>query len=537
MPRLSWSGARWELITRSKSEWEDAKANGFHYDWARKLAWTGLTECAAKYRQYADSTALAKFAQVDQLIAASKATSANIVIRSPQGLTYKPFQLAAIQFALERPNTLVADDPGLGKTIEAAGIFDADPYAKTMLVICPASLQINWERELMKWLTKECTGDYASSTRIPDSDIVIVNYEKVWNLREQIFARDFDVITLDESHFCKNEESKRTQAVFGLPEKKIRPLEAKRRRLALTGTPIINRPVELWPMLRNFDPEGLGCNFWLFAKRFCGGADQPSGLRDFSGATNLDVLQDRLRASIMIRRRKQDVLTELPPKRRQIIPLPVPREVAGIVRAELDYYDQHRPELDEAVARAEADQSIGDRLSFDQASSDLKDCNGVIFERMAELRKATGIAKIPYAIQHIENKLQETEKVVVWCHHHEVTAPIAEYFGSIVVQHHGDMSLTQRQLSVDRFENDPNIRIWLGGITTAIGYTILKGIYQVFIEEDWRSTILTQTEDRAHRIGQQFPLLIQHLLFDGSLDARMIKRAVEKQAIIDAAIG
>lgn len=545
---LTWSGFRFEL-TSPPSQKEEAKTAGFHWDFKKRVWWTGLVDVAEKYKAYGDSSAKARFAQEETQISLSRAVSSNMIIPVPDGLSYLPFQKAGIEFGSQRKNTLIADEMGLGKTIQAIGIINAIPNIKNILLIPPASLRLNWRNELVKWLVRKTEGAFAFGNHFPDTPLVIINYDLVDKFRQKIDDRKWDIVIMDESHYLKNPDTKRTKSVLGYDHygKTLRaPIDAGMR-LFLTGTPILNRPVELWPMLRVADPEGLGVNHWNFLRKFCKAWEAPWGW-DVSGADNLEELQLRLRSSIMIRRLKKDVLKELPPKRRQIIAIPGDKAKATI-QQELDFYEKNlkvaevldklEQTIDAALQNTETFQAAGSELTYELAVGKLTEANKVMFQEMSRLRHATAVAKIPYAIEYLENVLESQAKLFCFAHHHDVIGAIAKHFGDKAVQHHGKMSTVEKQYSVDRFRDDPNCRLFIGGITTAVGYSATAASVGIGIELDWRPAIVSQTEDRLHRIGQTSPepVLIQHLVFDSSLDARMAKKIVEKQAIIDSALG
>jgi SWI/SNF-related matrix-associated actin-dependent regulator of chromatin subfamily A-like protein 1 len=533
-PQLTWTGFRYEFRCET-GQGGHARQAGFHHDYQNNVYWSGLDEVARKVSQYADARAEQKLNAVDQQVALSMAVNASIEIPCPPGLQFLPFQKAGIAYALQRQNTLIADEMGLGKTVQAIGVCNASPNIRKILVICPAGLLLNWGLEMKKWMTRKLTIEYGSSTKLPNSDVVLVNYEIVGKLRDRILESHWDLHIYDESHYMKNPDAKRTMAVLGYEDtreiKNCRPLEAGRR-LFLTGTPILNRPVELWPMLRVIDPKGLGANFWLFAQRFC----RPFG-QDFSGASNLDVLQERLRASVMVRRLKKDVLTELPPKRRQIVAMPS-TAVKSIVDKEMNFYVTNRAMIEEAAAKAEIAQKEGDKESYDAAARDLKGLRQAAFEEISRLRHDTAVAKVPYLIDYLKNALEQENKIVLFAHHQDVINPIVNKFTSVAVKFDGTMSSDHKQQSVDRFQRDPKCKLFVGSITAAgVGITLTAASYVLFAELDWRPAMLAQAEDRLHRIGQKESVLVQHVVFDGSLDANMAKKIVEKQEIIDKAIG
>jgi SWI/SNF-related matrix-associated actin-dependent regulator 1 of chromatin subfamily A len=535
--KLTWTGFRWE-IDNPGEKYEEAKDAGFHWDFKNRRLWTGLTSVAEKYIYYADENARARFEGEAEQVKMSRAVDSNINIPAPEGLSYLNFQKAGIAYALAHRDSLNADEMGLGKTVQACGVINADSSIKNILIVCPASLKLNWQRELERWLVRRYTSGFATSTILPRTQIVIANYDIMSKLRSQVDGRSWDLLICDESHYCKNPDSQRTKAVLGaLKHDKVEktPIDAGKR-LFLTGTPILNRPIELWPMLRVIDPEGLGASYWNFARRFCGAWDSSWGW-DVSGATNLDQLQESLRSRVMIRRLKKDVLTELPPKRRQIVVLPS-SAVKNIVQREMNFYVSNQAMIEEAIARAEIAQKEGDKESYDAAARDLKGLRQTAFEEMSRLRHDTAVAKVPYLIDYLENAVEQENKIVLFAHHQDVINPIVDRFTAVAVKFDGTMSNEHKQQTVDRFQHDPKCKLFVGSVTAAgVGITLTAASYVLFAELDWRPAILTQAEDRLHRIGQKVSVLVQHVVFDGSLDANMAKKIVEKQEIIDKAIG
>jgi SWI/SNF-related matrix-associated actin-dependent regulator 1 of chromatin subfamily A len=242
----------------------------------------------------------------------------------------------------------------------------------------------------------------------------------------------------------------------------------------------------------------------------------------------------------MVRRLKKDVLLELPPKRRQIIAIP-PDSVKKVVEAELDFYQKNIHLIEEAKdelekAKEQAQLQTGDEASYKLAASKMKTAKQLLFEQLASLRYMTAMAKVPFAINYIEDLLEQEDKLVVFCHHHDVRRALLVKFNEIAVQHHGEMTAEQKQVAVNKFMTDPKCKLFLGSITVALGYTVTVASTAVLVEVDWRPSVVTQAEDRLHRIGQKEAVLIQHLCFDSSLDAIMVKRIIEKQEIIDSAL-
>lgn len=541
---LTWTGYRFELLGVFGTEARDA---GFHWDSKSKTHWSGREDVAKRFEKFADEKAKEKLTFRQLNIDASQALDANIDIPIPdrinpvtgKKLEYLPFQRGGVAYAAERENTLIADEMGLGKTIQAIGLINYDPRIKKILVIPPASLRINWSRELMRWAVRSLSGGMAEGGKVPDTDIVICNYDIVKNCRRELLKIHWDLKICDESHYLKNPDTVRTRAVLGTEfEGRLTtsPILSDRT-LFLTGTPILNRPIELWPTVRYADPEGIGSSQWTFMSKYCKVWEAPWGW-DATGAGNLGELQDRLRAKIMIRRLKKDVLKDLPPKRRQILVIPAPKIKA--VEEEKKFYESNAQIIEDAMNDAAITQAEGDEESYKFAAMRLKGIKRVAFEQMSRLRHDTAVAKIPFVIEYVENALEQEDKLVLFCHHTDVAKALYEQFKKVSEMMYMATSVPERQRMVDRFQDqsDKRCKLIIGTIgTMGVGWTLTSSSFVVFAELDWRPGIVTQAEDRLHRIGQLECVNVIHLIFDESLDARQVKRLIEKQEMIEEAVG
>lgn len=506
------------------------KSLGFKFDWDAKC-WYTRDEAVA--RRANPETAAAAVAEANKNIALSRAVSAVVAVPAPAGLSYLGYQLAGIAYAKARANTLLADDMGLGKTIQAIGLINSDPTIRKILVVCPASLKINWRLEMTKWLVEPRSIEIANG-QWPTADIVIINYDILKKWRAAIDTVEWDLLIVDEAHFVKNSKAQRTKLLLGDKAGTIEAVKAKRR-MFLTGTPIVNRPAELWTLVNALDPEDLGKSFFGFMKRYTNAHHNGYGW-DFTGADNLEELQQRLRSKFMIRRMKADVLTELPPKRRQIIVLAPTGAAVTAVAAEREAWE--RAERERAAARAEQAraQAAGDEAAYNAAVARLRRAQSIAFEEMARLRHETAVRKIPQLIEHLTDALESEGKIVVFVHHHDVAHALLEAFPTAAVVT-GEIGLVQRNEAVVRFQNDPACRLFIGGIQSAgVGLTLTAASHVVFGELDWVPGNVSQAEDRLHRIGQRDSVLVQHLVFEGSIDQRMAAVIIEKQAVIEAAV-
>lgn len=478
----------------------------------------------AAERQERANRALAREARRKKLehvhsLRASAATESGLEVPVPEGLAYLPYQRAAVAYALARESTLIADEMGLGKTIEALGVINANPRVRQVLIVCPASLKLNWLRECERWLVEARHVAVVGKTFPDDADVVIVNYEILGKWEQQL-DRDWDVLIADECHYVKNREAKRTKRLFGL---------RARRKLFLTGTPILNRPIELHPIAGHLAPAEFG-DFWTFAKRYCKPQKNRFGW-DFSGASHLDELHQRLRGTIMIRRSKADVLPDLPPKRRQVIELSS-EHLARLIARETEAWDEHSRSLALIRRRARGPETEPDRGAEELAA--LRKQLNAAFGELAKLRRETALAKVPLVVEHVRNALEASGKLVLFAHHRDVIAELAAPFGDSAVTLTGRDPIAARQAAVDRFQEDPTCTLFIGSITAAgFGLTLTAASHVVFAELDWVPAHLTQAEDRTHRIGQKDSVLVQHLVLQDSLDARMVRTLIRKQRVVD----
>ncbi len=473
-----------------------------------------------------DTKSAEKVAAIEQ----SKAASADIEIPCPDGLDYLPYQKAGIQYALGRSSTMIADEMGLGKTIQGIGFANA-AESKTVLIVCPASLRLNWLREWEKWDTLGRKAEVVENGKqeFPRTPVVVINYDLLTKFKE-VLDINWDLLILDEAHYLKNPKAARTKSVFGYydksTKKSVSGIKAARR-LVLTGTPILNRPIEAHTILKSINPEMFG-NWKNYVTRYCAATNDRYGW-DVSGASNLGELQERLRATCMVRRLKADVLKELPAKRRQLIEI----QDKAVVK-EQKAWAAYREKVETLTVKAELAKCESEE-AYEKAVNELNDAGSAAFSEMAKIRHETALAKVPHVIEHLETAI-EGGKVICFAHHRDVIAKIKDAFpGCVSIT--GDTKMEDRQKAVDIFQNDAECKLFVGNIKAAgVGLTLTASSHVIFAELDWVPGNMTQAEDRAHRIGQTDSVLVQHLVLADSLDATIAKRLIEKQAIIDKAL-
>lgn len=462
--------------------------------------------------QFAKDKARVKAALIESFTAAPTGPCPFI---PPEGLSLIPYQAAGIIAGMGRGTIILADEMGLGKTIQAIGIIGASK-AKRTLVVCPAFLKHNWKREVEKWLSGS-RAEIVDGKKPPrqKADITIINYDILHNHIEWIYERPWDVLIFDESHYLKNLSARRTAISLGgtYQISKYKKIEYQgipaKKKLYLSGTPVEGSPHELYPILKREMFYEFGSED-DFKERYCTGFVID---RKFiaTGAKNSRELQNRLRSTLMIRRLKKDVLTQLPPKQREIVELRIP----GVGK----------------IAKEEA-AIIGNRSVDDIMQGYSKGKEPLELGDMARIRRAVGLAKVDTCIRYIENILESKEKVIIFGHHKDVLSAIHKAIkGSVLIT--GDVPMKKRDAIVQEFQ-EGKARCFIGNIQAAgVGLTLTAADTVVFVEPDWSPSKMTQAEDRAHRIGQLNAVYVIILVAYNTLEARIMEKTVRKQEIID----
>ena len=554
------TASRFEAITVF-NEKDAPKAAGFRWD---KEAKRWVTSSAAKadlLRTHADEDALAALDRAlekareaqaekaaEEAVSArlSRATDAEVAIPAPPGLEYLGYQRAGIAYALGRKDTLIGDEPGLGKTIQALGFANAllaDRDTVRMLVVAPKIALWNWRREAEKWLVKPHSVAIWTAAAQPEADVVIINYDIVARAKVAIAlrARAWDIGVFDEAQALKSDEAVRTQACLGYQRRGKPTIEAIpcNRRLFMTGTPILNRPAELYPVLHAMRvPEAS--SFIRFTRQFCGGHDSGFGWKAM-GATNLPELQDLLRRTVMVRRLKSDVLTELPQKRYSVVELEAnTAELRKAVASEREAAAAEEANTAKLRAEVVLARKGGNAAHLKNAVAKLAEGRRAHFTEISRLRHATAVAKVPQVVEHLVALLDGSdESVLVMGHHGDVIAGIVaglEAAGHPAAVITGDTSDVARQAAQDDIQRKRK-RVFVGSMKACgVAITLTAASTVVFAEQDWVPGTMTQAEDRAHRIGQVGSVLVQHLVVDGSFDATMAKAVAAKGGVIDAAL-
>lgn len=426
-------------------------------------------------------------------------------IKTPKGFELRAYQKRAVKFILNQNKSYLDLDPGLGKTIIAATALNNKPgYA---IYVCPPFLLLNTFREFEKW-APNAKAFILDSTKhfhrtdldkydlfiIPDSMIVRPAYT------DFIKSNKFKWVFIDEAHRFKNLDAKRTKKVYGNYTNSIAIGEHV---VSMSGTPMPNRPKELYPVLSHQVPELIDfMSYKQYALKYCGAYYDHFGFND-NGASNLETLQKRLNNIYFLSIRKTNVLKELPDKQRKFI----------IVSSEkTKEYKENIKALNDL---------------------DVDNINQIPIELYSGLRKAAGLSKVKATIEHVKN-LIDYEPLIIFAHHLEVIERLSEglraYSPEVI---NGKTSKTRRDEIVTMFQNGQT-KLIIGNISAmGVGLTLTKSKRVIFCEMDWTPGGNTQAEDRVHRIGQDSQVIIEYLIGDNSIEKKLLGSNIFKEKNIN----
>ena len=485
------------------------KAN-FLWDILRKCWHTESVFNAYVFKDYAvDDITKQHCTRIEDNLLLSKCVALENIpstVPAPVNCKFFPFQEAGINYICyklkERRVLLLADEQGLGKSIQAIGVANQLNFQR-LLIICPASLRHNWSNEVWKWHVCNPGVNIISSGRqkIGCTSTIITSYE----LAKHVANQDFDFIIIDEAHFLKNDAAIRTKTVLNriVGGKVTRKTPV----LFLTGTPIPNNAAEFFPILNKCAPDLTeGKTYWQFLNTYHHVKKTVFGTK-IIGHKNTEVLKLRLRGSgFMTRRLKKDVLDDLPVKSYKMVVFSTTGETRAILKKEKDFdiYEIAKTGLQPGSVEADS---------------------------YAEARRLMGAAKVPQSIEYIKNLLDyEIEKIVVFTHHVEVVElmvkGLKEYHPVAV---YGKTPINTRQTLVNSFQTDKNIRVFVGNSAAETGITLTAAKDVVILEPDFVPGKNEQKIDRIHRIGQTKGVIVHQLVVEGSMDIEIYQIAARKR--------
>ena len=461
--------------------------------------------------------------------------------------TLMPFQFGGVSFLdYNKGRGLIADDMGLGKTMQALAYLQLHPEKRPVIIVTPASLKLNWKHEAITWLSKpEIQVLSGTDITIPLlGQIIVINYDILYAWVSTLLKIKPKVCIFDESHYFKNNKAKRTKAVMRLA-KNIKHV------IALSGTPIVNKPMEFFNVLKLIDPY-LFPNRWLFGQRYCGAKNNGWGWT-FDGSENAEELHQILTSSVMIRRRKKDVLKELPDKVFSMIPMELENQ-NDYNLAEVDFVKFIQGTVDTEVKSLERklanqldsfmkehgieEYDFGTHTLNEEKVKELKRekvSNINVLTEIEALKQLAVKGKMKQTINWITDFLESGEKLVIFANHKFVINQLMEEFGKVAVKIDGSVSIQKRHKVVEEFQTNKNIRLFVGNIKAAgVGLTLTAASNVAILELPWTSGDLIQATDRCHRIGQKDTVNVYYLLAAGTIEEKIAKLLDTKQKILDA---
>lgn len=444
---------------------------------------------------------------IHKRIEASRKESSELIPQAlPNGMEYLPYQIAGIEWALTHPFNamLIGDDMGLGKTLQAIG-FANERRIKNMVVVCPSVVVLKWISEIRKFhICRDLTIqriEHKSDVWNPKADVIIVSY----NMYDLVKCPKKTLLVIDEVHYLKANGSKRTKAILNTKNfSKFKFI------IGLTGTPMPNRPMEVYSILKAFCHVAINfCDKHTFGMRFCNARRDQFGRWDYSGHSNLEELNRILRGYVMLRREKENVLKQLKGKTINIVQFDMDATVE-----KLDAYI--RPFAEEIVKRAQ---------------------HGAGLDGVATHRRLIAEKKAPIVAEYVRLILSSTEKVVVFAYHTEVIAQLRALlreFGVAVVT--GGMTAKQKSDQVDAFVHGKS-RVFLGNIIAAgVGIDLVNASRMIFAEADWVPGNNDQAVDRCNRMGQKNLVVVDFLVYKDSVDEYILKTNFKKRKVVDATL-
>jgi SWI/SNF-related matrix-associated actin-dependent regulator of chromatin subfamily A-like protein 1 len=442
-------------------------------------------------------------AEAQAQIRRSKATEAEPIegVAERLGGELQPFQWAGVRYVLDARRVFLSDEQGLGKTVQALAALEADD-AYPAIVVCPASLKLNWLRETKRWLPHRSVEVVEGGVAVPRTgDITILNYEVVGKHRETLARLRPEALVVDESHYCKNPRAKRTQAVRRLAESVVRG----GLRVALTGTPVLNHAEELISQLRiigRLDEFGSGARF----------------SRQFQGVLTEERLHWHLRRRCFVRRLKSEVLPQLPAKRQVVVPVALDNEREYRV-AERDVIEWLRTQ---PLELGELDAKIAATLRAERLA------------QLGALQRLAARGKLSSALAWIHDFLESGEPLVVFCRHREVQEAVLERFPD-ALHLFGRDSIQDREAAVQAFQRPDGPQLIIGATRVAAqGITLTRASNVVFLELEWTPALHDQAEDRCHRIGQRDAVTAWYLLAAETIDETMAELLERKRGVVAA---
>ncbi len=424
-----------------------------------------------------------------------------------------PHQKVAIEKLLANDRFILADDMGLMKTGSSI-IASLESGAKKILIVCPASLKRNWKREIEIYTNKRVLiveGRKWGST----FDYYIINYDilknyhiidkKDENLKDNLIKKEnFDLAIIDEAHYLSNTTANRTKLMNDI-------LKTIPKVWLLTGTPMTNRPINYYNLLKIVDSP-VALNWQHYVKRYCRGYRMKIGNRTIwntSGASNLDELRERTK-DILLRRLKTDILD-------------LPEKIISTIQLELQstYYNEELEEFMRITKEQKGHESIT-----------------ITINRLMKVRQVIAYEKIPYTCELIDRALEMDKKVIVFSNFTMPLDMLYEKYPKKSVIFDGRMNSEKKNQAEIKFQNDPKIKIMFANIVAGgLGLNLTAAEIVIMNDLSFVPSHHTQAEDRAYRHGQIKNVIVYYPLFENTIEQIVYNILNRKKNNIDQVMG
>jgi SWI/SNF-related matrix-associated actin-dependent regulator 1 of chromatin subfamily A len=419
-------------------------------------------------------------------------------------------QIEAIEKLVGSKRFILADDMGLGKTTSTI-IAALETGVKKILIVCPASLKINWEREIANYSDRTC---YIAEGKkfSTEADFVIVNYDILKNFHNKedkenslLLQSKFELVILDEAHMVSNAQAQRTKLINDFTKN-------VKRVWLLTGTPMTSRPINYYNLL-NLIESPVAQNWMAYAIRYCQGFQFRAGNRkiwNVTGASNLEELRDRTSKQIL-RRLKENVL-DLPDK----IITPVYLRTSSKEYKDLmgEYYEWLENKKEE--------------------SSSLT----IQFSKIMKVRKVIANEKVKDTIEFVQNIIDQGKKVIIFTNFTDTLQLIHTHFGKESVYLDGSCNKVQRQYAVDQFQENEKIKVFVGNLKAAgVGLTLTAAEVVIMNDLSFVPAEHAQAEDRAYRYGQKNNVLVYYPIFENTIEGVIYDILNKKKKVIGTVMG
>ena len=417
-------------------------------------------------------------------------------------------QIEAIEKLVGNDKYILADDMGLGKTTSTV-IAALETGAKKVLIICPASLKINWQREIENYTDRSTS--IIEGKKWESADFMIINYDILKNFHDPKKPKDsialkegFDLIVIDEAHYIQNKQAQRTKITNDVC-KRVGNV------WLLTGTPMTSRPINYFNLLELVDSP-VAYNWMAYAIRYCEGYQFNVGNRkvwNVKGAANLLELRDRTKTHVL-RRLKEDIL-DLPEK----IITPV------YLRLKSKQYEALMGEYYDWYENSEESSSLT-----------------VQFSKLMKVRQIIAEEKVKDTIEIAENIIEQGKKVIIFTNFTDTLNKIKSHFGKSSVALDGKMSKPARQHSVDEFQNNENVNVFVGNLKAAgVGITLTAAEAVIMNDLSFVPSDHSQAEDRAYRYGQNSNVSVFYPIFDNSIEGVIYDILSQKKNVFETVMG